>query len=64
MFVCESAIQQSLIQDYNLETPGLGATPSSGSGPRVDPPLAEDVPDMADTESPLLLLDRISDCWS
>ena len=47
-----------------LETPGLGATPSSGSGPRVDPPLAEEVPDMADTESPLLLRERISDCCS
>ena len=47
-----------------LETPGLGATPSSGSGPRVEPPLADEVPDMADTESPLLLLERIRDCWS
>ena len=31
--------------------PGLGTTPSSsGRGPRMDPPLAELTPDIADTE--------------
>ena len=43
--------------------PAGTATPSSGKGPRVDPPLAELTPDMADvTESPLLLLDRVRLC--
>ena len=36
--------------------------PSSGRGPRVEPPLAELTPDMADTLSPLRLLDRIKLC--
>ena len=40
-----------------------GAMRSSGSGPRVDPPLAELTPDMAETESPLLLRDRMRLCW-
>ena len=55
-----------------LEAEGLGctaaapngATPSSGRGPRVDPPLAELTPDMAETESPLLVLDRVRLCCS
>ena len=37
--------------------PPIGAILSSGKGPRVDPPLAELTPDMADTESPLRLRD-------
>ena len=37
--------------------PPIGAILSSGSGPKVDPPLAELTPDMADTESPLRLRD-------
>ena len=36
---------------------------SSGSGPRVEPPLAELTPDMAETESPDLLRDRIRLAW-
>ena len=40
-----------------------GAIPSSGNGPRVDPPLAELTPDMAEViESPLLVLD-LTICW-
>ncbi len=42
--------------------PPSGATPSSGSGPRVDPPLAELTPDMAEMESPLLVLDLARLC--
>ena len=38
-------------QRGRLSSPGLGTTPSSsGSGPSIDPPLAELTPDMADTE--------------
>lgn len=36
---------------------------SSGRGPKVEPPLAELTPDMADTESPDLLLERIRLAW-
>ena len=39
-----------------------GATPSSGKGPRVEPPLAELTPDMAEMESPLLVLDLARLC--
>jgi hypothetical protein len=46
-----------------LPPPTEGAILSSGSGPRVDPPLAELTPDMADTESPLRLLDLMRLCW-
>lgn len=45
-----------------LAEAGLCRTPSSGSGPRVDPPLAELMPDMAEMDSPDLLLDRIKLC--
>ena len=41
----------------------LPATRSSGNGPKVDPPDAELIPDMADTESQDLLLDRTKLCW-
>ena len=47
-----------------LVTAGLasGRAPSSGNGPKVDPPEAELTPDMADMESPLLLLERTKLC--
>jgi len=43
--------------------PPTGAILSSGNGPRVDPPLAELTPDIAETESPLRLRDLIRLCW-